>query len=434
MAIGRIQPRTGLLKTDHQALGATPGPGTQGFSEAVGEVARGLSLAVGALLASVPGPCRTSAELAATWGIDVNLAWKLLKIAGTAPGTDALSALRRVPGRGAVRIVLRAADRLGVDAGVMAQAQEAFEAYARLMEQHAGTRSALDSLLMHAGAGTPGGDLAARRSAFRANAATVGVQAEVQVTCYLFWPEQTKEGEGTSAAGVLRGFGGFSRLRGDVAWIIGRGRRSDMQGQSYGQPTPVPIDPDTAEQFGGVPLVRALTAGELPKVSRSYLPDGTAIDRLLSGPVGRGSALTFFMAETIRPGLADRNDPDNQVLRLAASAHTPSEMLVMDVLFHRALPPMGKMLGGLASELGGVSVAFTPDAQRVMLHGAGPLEEHGMGVQTLHIQGLPRYPQLLGELCARLGVRAEDFAAYRLKVAYPPIPCALLLERTMNPG
>jgi hypothetical protein len=94
---------------------------------------------------------------------------------------------------------------------------------------------------------------------------------------------------------------------------------------------------------------------------------------------------------------------------------------------------MGKMLGGLASELGGVSVAFTPDAQRVMLHGAGPLEEHGMGVQTLHIQGLPRYPQLLGELCARLGVRAEDFAAYRLKVAYPPIPCALLLERTMNP-
>ncbi len=262
----------------------------------------------------------------------------------------------------------------------------------------------------------------------------VGVQAETQIASYIFWPEQLPDGRRSSVAAVIRGLGGFSRLRGDVCWIIGKGRRSDQKVQLYGQHVPTPMDLESAAAFGGVPMVRDLTSGGIPPVERTLMPDGTTVDRLLPGPVGRSSAMTFFLAETIRPGLAEPNDPDNPTLRLVTSTHTPTELQVVDVLFHKDLPPMGPISYGLASELGGISAGFVRPDQRVMIHDAVTFEEHGSDIAGMHVPGLPQYPKLLGDICGRLNVVSRDFIAYRIKVAFSPIPCALLFEREMKPS
>jgi hypothetical protein len=47
---------------------------------------------------------------------------------------------------------------------------------------------------------------------------------------------------------------------------------------------------------------------------------------------------------------------------------------------------------------------------------------------------LPRYTELLGSLCERLVLNPADLRAFRVKIAFPPIPCGVLIERDMNPA
>jgi hypothetical protein len=52
-------------------------------------------------------------------------------------------------------------------------------------------------------------------------------------------------------------------------------------------------------------------------------------------------------------------------------------------------------------------------------------------VETLHIDNLPRYPELLGNMCRRQGINPDDLRSYRVKVDYPPVASAVMFERAM---
>lgn len=400
------------------------------FAVAAAHVARALGGVMRDVLAQLPGGDRgwTGSELAAALDIDVNLAWKVLNVAK--PGSAA-AVLERVPGGAAMQILTRAAKRTGVEAATIARLEAAMAAYEELMETHAGDRSGLEALLTHLDGSERANDIAARRSAFRANSTLLGVQTRAQLAAYIFWPERGGGGEESSAMAILRGYAGFQRLRSDITWILGRGKRTDHQGRLYGQMLPEPLDAEMAQQHEGVPLLRAFSSDVMPPVRRTIMPDGMAIDRLLPGPVGRQAALTFFFAETMRPGLARVEDRGQSPLRLVVSTHTPCEELICDTIFHKDLPPLGDPECVTASELGGVSVGYCAPAERMTLHLGARIEDHGMGVETLHVRDLPRYPALLQGVFARVGMNPADFRVYRVKVEYPPVASAVMIERAM---
>ena len=402
------------------------------FEAAATEVGCQLQEAINALLNELPdaGPAPTGPELSAALGIDINLAWKLLII--SRPGAS-LAGLLRMPGEGALRILLNAAKHRGVSAATLEQIRDSFASFDQLIDKHAGSRAALASLLSHVDGGPQRIDVATRRAAFRANSSMLGVQAAVQLTTYVLWPE-TIDGERSSALAILRGLGGFRRLRSDVSWIIGRGRRTDSRGRPYGQPFPQPLDPETAGLHGGVPLVKSFSSADLPPVQRTFSADGIAIDRIVAGPVGLKGSQSFFLAETMRPGLAKAQDADNPSLRLVTAVHTPCELLVFDVLFHQDLPGLGPPTLVTASELGGTSLGYCDPKDRVLLHLGAEIEDHGRGLRTAHIPELPRYPEMLGSICDRIGVRRDEFQVYRVTIAFPPIPCGVMIERDMNPA
>jgi hypothetical protein len=70
----------------------------------------------------------------------------------------------------------------------------------------------------------------------------------------------------------------------------------------------------------------------------------------------------------------------------------------------------------------------------VTLNLGAEVQDHGLGLETLHIAELPRYTELLGSLCERLVLNPADLRAFRVKIAFPPIPCGVLIERDMNPA
>ena len=400
------------------------------FAVAVATVARSMGAAMRDLLAELPGGERgwTGSELAGVMDIDVNLAWKVLSVAK--PGSPA-TVLERVPGSAAMQILTGAAKRMRIGAATITRLEAAREAYEALIEAHAGDRSGLESLLTHLDGAERANDIAARRAAFRANSTLLGVQTHAQLAAYIFWPEQTADSKQSSAMAILRGYVGFRRLRSDTTWILGRGRRTDHQGRLYGQLLPEPLDAEMAQQHDGVPLLRGFSSDVLPPVRRAIMPDGMVIDRLLPGPVGRQASLTFFFAETMRPGLARVEDRGESPLRLVVSTHTPCEELICDAIFHKDLPPLGEPEFLTASELGGVSVGHCDPSERITLHLGAKLEDHGMGVETLHVRDLPRYPALLQGVFARIGMNPADFRAYRVKVDYPPVASAVMIERAM---
>ncbi len=403
------------------------------FAVAAAHVARALGGAMRGLLAQLPGGDGgwTGSELAAALDIDVNLAWKVLNV--SKPGS-AGAVLERVPGGAAMQILMRAAKRTGVEAATIARLEAAMGAYEELIETHAGDRSGLEALLTHLDGSERANDIAARRAAFRANSTLLGVQTRAQLAAYIFWPERGAGGEESSAMAILRGYAGFRRLRSDITWILGRGRRTDHQGRLYGQMLPEPLDAEMAQRHEGVPLLRAFSSDVMPPVRRTIMPDGMAIDRLLPGPVGRQAALTFFFAETMRPGLARVEDRGQSPLRLVVSTHTPCEELICDTIFHKDLPPLGEPECVTASELGGVSVGYCEPAERMTLHLGARIEDHGMGVETLHVRDLPRYPALLQGVFGRVGMNPADFRVYRVKVEYPPVASAVMIERAMLAG
>lgn len=400
------------------------------FAAAAANVARHLGAAMRDLLAELPGCDRgwNGSELATALDIDVNLAWKVLNV--SKPGSPA-TVLERVPGGAAMQILIRAAKQTGVAAATIARLESAMKAYEALIDAHAGDRNGLESLLTHLDGAERANDIAARRAAFRANSTLLGVQTHAQLAAYIFWPEHGADGEQSSAMAILRGYAGFCRLRSDITWILGRGRRTDHQGQLYGQMLPEPLDAEMAQQHDGVPLLRAFSSDVMPPVRRTVMPDGMAIDRLLPGAVGRQASLTFFFAETMRPGLARVEDRSKSPLRLVVSTHTPCEELIFDAIFHKDLPPLGKPELVTASELGGVSVGYCDPSERITLHLGAKIEDRGMGVETLHVRDLPRYPTLLQSVFSRIGMNAADFRAYRVKVEFPPVASAVMIERAM---
>jgi hypothetical protein len=56
-----------------------------------------------------------------------------------------------------------------------------------------------------------------------------------------------------------------------------------------------------------------------------------------------------------------------------------------------------------------------------------------MGIDALHVRDLPRYPALLQGVFTRIGMNPAVFRAYRVKVEFPPVASAVMIERAMLP-
>lgn len=405
------------------------------FEAMAAAVAAEVRTALGKVLDCIPGTPSRPLDLAEALSIDMNLAWKICNLVGA---SDPFAGLQKLPGDSAMQIFLKASAQVGVEPPALARVEAALASYQRLTADHAGSRVVLDSLLGHiASAGATRAELTARRNAFRAMSSLVGVQAEAHVVTYLFSPSADAGPSPNplhTRASIIRGHVGLRRLRTDLSWIIGFGRRvKDSASQSSANESR-PIDPETAARYGGVPV---LAGRRTPRgcheglVSRSVLPDGAVVDRVHGGPVGRQGEMTFFMGETIAPALPGVVDDRHPYLRLMASTHTPSESLVFDLLFHRQLPPLGPLELSLFTMLGGLNATNTDPQDCISLTMCESLEQRGQGLAGLRLEESPDYIEILEGVCKRLNINPADLETWRVRIKHPPVPCSAMVQRRM---
>lgn len=400
---------------------------TEKFPEAAAAVIKRVRDAIRGILADTPGQPSKAQAIADAFDIDLTLAWKLTNVVQT---PDPFAAAQSLPGASGVEIFVRAAQRRGISETRASELREALRGFEGLIEVHAGDRASMDSMLGHlARRGTERSDLLSRRSAFKANAAILGVRCRAQTVTYVCSPS----GAGAGSVALISGLIELDRLRPEMAWLVGRSRYLDnaRPGQDPGR---IALDPTEAARHDGVPMLPVGRRGTLPRFRRSRWPDGVYADHLLPGAVGKTASVTFYRGESM-PWTPVFDEPGGtSVLRLALSCHTPCELGVLDVLLHRAYEPVGEASVLLASELGGVSIQSTPEDELVKLPLLAEAESLDAGLDSLELPEDTGYGNVLRWSFDRLGVRPEDMRAMRLRVKYPPIPCSAILEWRLRPA
>jgi len=411
-------------------LQASDPPKVASFEAHAVDALRKMRGALGALIGAIAGGVSKPVELQRALGIDAKLSWSVFQIVGA---VDLLAGARYVPGRRAMRKLLRAAARRGVAPDLIQSVSEAAEEFERLVTLHAGDLSTFD--LMISGRASNGADeihLTHRREAFRGNSHIWGVQAKTMLLAHFLQPGSEY---GMTDGVTVRGLIGFRRIRPNVPWVIARARCIDMDGVLRRVPVRVPVEaPADAGADGtlAVPFLTEFCTRPLPECRRIERTDGYVEHELVEGPVGSTGAVTCVMADVVRNAASYFCDEHNRHNEYFALVRTPCEVLINDLFVHE------DMFGPLKPEL--IIYGDLPGAPEYPAGGREPprlpingaVEYLGKGAGVVGTPDVPRYVELAQYVFDRLGWDGQRFDVYRVRMAYPVFSSIVVMRHPLR--
>ena len=388
------------------------------FEQAAGETIGRVQDAFTELVAAVPGLTSRPAEIQRALGLHKTLAWKLAKIVDA---SDRLTVYRRLPGDGAITKILEAAARVGVERGRLDAVRSSVQDLERFVERHAGHRETLEIMLAGASRGRNDAELSFRKDGFRATSHIWGVQARTMTRSVIIWPSDEPD---MLDAAIVFGVVDLLRLRPDRPWVVNRWRPTDDDGAPIAiQPTPI----DT-ESEGGAPLLREFCSDPNLNVRRSMAPDRTLEDEVAAGQVGTRGSITLHSAEVLRNVMPRYSVEGSRMYAQNLELRTPCRTVVFDHLVHRDLfgrvAPRFKVFGELAGRPLYVTLRSGMDRLDVFER----VEYLGSGPSVLRTPDVPRYDQMIQQVCGRLGWDPEMLDAYRVRMEYPYVPITMTYD------
>jgi len=361
------------------------------------------------------GPSRRPGALVESLDINMTLASRLL---AALRADDVLESARSMPGPEALRSVVQAASRHGVDEGLLEEAGSRVEAFDRLIRDGFGGRSALDAFI--ADALPEAGEkflVSNRQGMFKAASSIKGVQAEVSFATALVLPTEDPE---RCVSVHLGGYLGLRRLRPGmpVSLQVRAINSGDSPETGLFTLDGVPIQDaergSMVERFCTQPLA-AVECHHGQNLIRYELAD----DR-----VGLASSVDVVFAERIPAGFM-RMQPVGERERvrrvwISNEAEIPSRTSLLDLL----VPP--DIWPGCMPELRvydtvvrGSAVPNDGSRDRDLL----PIEESvrplGVGVHRFRVAEVPRYREMVEHVCEMTGCDPKTMRGYRVRIRYP---------------
>ncbi|MFK7960323.1 MAG: hypothetical protein AB8G96_07330 [Phycisphaerales bacterium] len=388
------------------------------------ELRHGIDVVRGALIdlyADVGADPATPQTVSRSLGINRNLAWKLSRVI---VAEEPLDSIEHLPRPAAVEILLEAFERAGAASSVRARLRAAVSDFDAVIDDAIGDRSLLELIVgpmlpPHRQAER---DQAARKLAFRGNSAIWGIQAAVRLSSMFMAPNP--EDPDMVDVATVGGLIGYRRLRSGVSWPLLRVHGYEGDGSSI-DAVNLPLDPAIAP--GDPPLMPAFCTADQPAIITRAIPGGQQFD-LGPGPLGnRGLTTSIFGVRT--PRFASCwGDEANAYGEQLMSWSTPVEHAVVDLIVHRDLPfdlpptlrVAGRMTPGQADPVTARETAALPLAEAVRPLGSGPARF----VTPL----VPDYPAMTDAVFTTMQWDPEAFAAWRVTVAFPPIPTVATLR------
>ncbi len=403
---------------------STLDPSTPAFQADARTVVRTIRGAFSELLVQAGADAQDPQSISDRIGLTKTLAWKVSRMV---QADDPSQALQHMPGTSGIKLLLRGAERAGVQSAQIQVAREAINDFERLIRVHCGDRATLDIM---GGELSPDGrrqrDEQHRRMLFQGASYVWGVQARVILKMGVVLPG--------SAPGLLdfasvNGLIDFRRLRPDVSWIMASRHSKNDDGTTMRTRATESIDPrfDGPEQC---PLMGEFCSKPLPELRRIDSPRGMSFE-LVEGPMGNTGAQTCVVG-AIQREIPYHAGPDNEWGEHQAVCDIPAELVIMDLFVHRslafAIPPSASLHSELAA--GGDS---GPKLRRTLPLNE-PLQDIGVGAQPPTTPEVPLYKTLLRAIHARLGTNPGEFHGFRIKIPYPACPTSIMLRYPLPPA
>lgn len=385
------------------------------FTTDAREVARTLQDAFTEVLRSVGADPSAPQSIVKQVGLNKNLAWKISRII---QAEDAATALDLVPGASGIRIFMRAAGKARADAGALTRAEEALEAYEALIRTHSGDRATLEMMGSELDeAGRRQRDEQHRKLLFQGASYVWGAQARAIVKMGAAIPGDEP---GLMNFATVSGFVDFRRLRPGVRWTMAKRDSSNDDGTEMTRSRWVPLD-RSRPTGDGPPLLREFCSQPIPELRRVETTREIRYE-LPEGEIGNTGALTCLMA-MVQTDLPIYRTAENRIGTHSARCEVPAELMNVDMFFHRSLAFTHPPEVSLHSNVG--EYAYSRDGARL------PFNErvHDLGVSSVPPPApeIPRYRQLAETFFSLIGYPLSEFHGYRVKIAYPAYPTALVM-------
>lgn len=264
---------------------------------------------------------------------------------------------------------------------------------------------------------------AIRRAGFRCATSTWGVQARTRILSTIARPSVAP---GKIDFTLIRGAIGMRRVRPGAVLPIAPMVVKDDDGSLQRELPSRALDPTGIHK--DLPLIRRFCTSPLPEIRVGRTPRGTPEYQLGELPIGGKEGVTFYFGE--RHHTADYGHPDQSgsYSNTALTIHMPTETAVVDVWTHRDLYPDARPRGRLIGELFGTPwFDQHPDfAERLVL--PEQPETIGAGLRSAHVVDAPEYADVIAYAFDQLEWNAEDFTLHRLRLEFPVIATALVLQ------
>ncbi len=374
----------------------------------------------GELLAAAGADPHDLQSISRQLGINKNLAWKISKII---QADDPSVALEQMPGSAGLRIFLRSAEQAGATAELLDAARHAIEGYERLIEVHSGDRATLEMMGSEL---SPNGrhqrDEQHRKLLFQGASYVWGAQARVSLKVGLVGPSSQP---GLLDFASVNALIDFRRIREDVTWVLASRQSCNDDGTEMATSASEPIDPSFA-QGDLAPLMGEFCSSPLPEFRRLKSGGMTAFE-LVEGPVGNIGALTCVFG-AIQRGIPFHRTAANEWGEHSAACNIPAELLILDLYFHRTFDFAQRHETILYSELGAPIGHTGRERERKRLPLHEPVLDLGAGPLPVGTPEVPRYNPMVQAAFRRMEWDPAEFHGFRIKVAYPAIPTALVLR------
>jgi len=362
-------------------------------------------------------------DLVASLGIDLKLAWKVSHIAQSG---DPFGIVRHLPGAVGWKIWLEAARAKGAGRAALERAIAQFESVQRIGEAWAGHRrnfAALSASVLESG--DRRFEVEHRRQLFEGGAYVWGVRADVALRLDVLAPS----GRGrTVDCATARGFLNLERLRPDATWRFEPPAVIDDAGTRRRVPRMDRLDDrdaDAAPPF----LLKDFCSSPLPGLRAVSPRTGERFLELEEGAVGLESRATLMQGAILRGVQPTRVGKRDHGFFQLAKLRTPVAELVFDLLVHDDLlgaDPHPEAV--VYSDLNGSPDVRVPYGPRDRIPCVAEVEPLGSGTRKLRLAELANYGDLVRTLFDRCGWEPDRFQAFRLRLAYPPIPSTIALE------
>lgn len=372
-----------------------------------------LRLALGEFTAAIPGSASRAVDLERQLEIDKKLAWRLFRLVRS----SGLEEAANVPGRPAMRRLLKAAEHVGADSRIIKRIADASERFERFAQAHGGNREEVISLMVRlAGEGSDPYELKTRKAYFRSAAHIWGVQARLQArTMIHHWAPESGEYDGVLVGGDV----GLQRRDPSRPLVVSARLQAD--GETANQ-TSSNGEGNHPEAPRGPELLTDFCSQPLPEMVLRSRGEAHVETEIIFPVSGRNGTVTLYTCRSVK---GNENRPHTVSAQMFVAM--PTEEVVCDLVLDAGWtdPASARVaVYGCRHRPEHVSEQRPSDLfpQRETVTYLGEMET------VAPVAGAPQHQKAVQEVLQRNGWLGRRFDVYRCRVQYPVLHTQIVLR------